>query len=61
MDGTTNNFTWSNEMTSSTECDTMWFDGFTYTSWLPYKYEQYHPKWHIKQGYKNQMKHMWEE
>jgi len=66
------NFTWTNS-TSTTDCANLTFtngtsDGsflpcyyFQYTSWLPYKYEEYAPKWHIEKGYKYQLKHMWEK
>ena len=65
MDGTMSNVTWWNTIattsdTNSVDYTTVWFDDFTFTSWLPYKYEQYTPKWHIDQGYKNQIKHMWD-
>jgi hypothetical protein len=75
MDETTNNFTWNNTTSSTngitvgdytTLCTPIttngtvnYFTNFQYSSWLPYIYDQYYPKWHIQKGYKNQIKHMW--
>jgi hypothetical protein len=59
MDETTSDFTWYNTATTTDE-NSQWIPTFQYTSWLPYKYEQYNPKWHIEQGYKYQLKHMWD-
>jgi len=58
MDETTNNFTWTNTI-SSTDVNTAYFSNFEYTSWQPYTYEKYHPEWHITQGYKIQIRTMW--
>ena len=65
------NITWTNT-TNTTDCANLiftsgtsdtniaWDYHFEYTSWLPYTYEQYDPKWHIEKGYKYQIKHMWD-
>ncbi len=71
MDEITNNITWSIDTAStadnitwintesSTDSDTIYFPTFEYRSWLPYRYEKYHPEWHIIQGYKFQINVMW--
>lgn len=37
-----------------------WFPYYTESTWLPYKEVKYIPKWHTTQGYKNQIKTMWD-
>jgi len=56
---TTGAYTWNNS-TASTEGITTWITDFEFTSWEPYLFEKYIPKWHIKKGYKYQIKHMWD-
>ena len=60
MDEITNNVTWWN--TTSTTCDNtgVWFPNYAESIWVPYTFEKYEPKWHIKKGYKYQIKHMWD-
>ena len=65
MDETMNNFTWDVSGTTSAS-DTMtfttddtWFPYWKESTWLPYDEEKYEPKWHISQGYRNQIKNMW--
>jgi hypothetical protein len=64
MDETTNNldtsgiYTW-NYATTNTDSVTTWIHDFEFTSWEPYLFEKYIPKWHIEKGYKYQIKHMW--
>ena len=48
----------TNAFTVST--DDLWFPYYELSTWLPYDAPQYKPKWHIKLGYKNQLKTMWE-
>ncbi len=60
MAGTTNNVTWWNATTTTGDCDTLWFPYYSEPDWEPYTVEKYEPKWHIKKGYKNQIKHMWD-
>ncbi len=59
MDEITNNATWW-DCTETNSDNIFTVSTFQYSSWLPYKYEQYDPKWHIEQGYKYQLKHMWD-
>ena len=65
MDETTSNFytdgtyTWDND-TTSTAAVTTWITNFEFTSWDPYLFKKYTPKWHIDKGYKYQIKHMWD-
>ena len=64
MDEITNNYTtWNNTSASDnitlTTSD-VWFPYYTESRWLPYKEVKYIPKWHITQGYKNQIKTMWD-
>ncbi len=59
MDETTNNVTWWNTITT-TGSDTVLFPYYAESDWTPYTIEKYKPKWHITQGYKNQIKHMWD-
>ena len=54
---TSDNFTFT---ASTLANDTIWFPYYDESTWLPYKYEPYVPKWHITQGYKNQIKTMWD-
>lgn len=37
----------------------VWFPYYMESTWLPYHYTPYKPEWHITQGYKNQIKNMW--
>lgn len=39
----------------------VWFPYYMESTWIPYCEEKYIPKWHITQGYKNQMKIMWND
>jgi len=56
----TNNFyTWDNATTTS-DGVTSYIADFQFTSWEPYLFEKYIPKWHIQKGYKKQIKHMWD-
>jgi len=65
MDETMSNFytdgtyTWDNN-TTSTSAVTTWITDFEFTSWDPYLFVKYTPKWHIDKGYKYQIKHMWD-
>jgi len=56
---TTGAYTWNNS-TASTDGITTWITDFEFTSWDPYLFEKYTPKWHIDKGYKYQIKHMWD-
>lgn len=65
MDETTSNttntelITWDYTATTS-DGVTTWINDFEFTSWEPYLFEKYAPKWHIQKGYKKQIKHMWD-
>ncbi len=65
MDETMNNletnglYTWDTA-TTSTDSVTTWITDFEFSSWEPYLFEKYIPKWHIEKGYKYQIKHMWD-
>ena len=56
---TTGAYTWNNN-TTSTDGVTTWITDFEFSSWDPYLFEKYTPEWHIKKGYKYQIKHMWD-
>ena len=73
MDGTTNNniMYWSGTTgtsgaltlsTNYSDCttDSFWFPVPADEDWMPYHFTQYEPKWHITQGYKNQIESMWD-
>ena len=53
--GSTNTYNLTTDGTSS-----VWFPYYQESIWLPYEEEKYTPKWHIAQGYKNQIKSMWD-
>ena len=44
----------------STDGTGVWFPYYDESTWLPYIETKYIPKWHIKEGYKNQIKSMWD-
>ena len=66
MDEITNNYTtWNTTSTSDNmiyQFDTSdgWFPYYQESTWLPYKDVKYIPRWHITQGYRNQIKTMWD-
>ena len=72
MDETMNNYstagTWDVTTTTSstntydltTDGAATWFPYYNESTWLPYDETDYIPKWHIAQGYKNQIKSMWD-
>ncbi len=65
MDEITNNYTlWNSTANTSgnytLSTNDMWFPNYTESTWVPYVDEKYEPKWHIKKGYKNQIKKMWD-
>jgi hypothetical protein len=60
MDETTNNVTWWNTTSTTSDNNSVWFPYYSEPVWEPYVIEKYEPKWHIKEGYKNQLKHMWD-
>jgi len=65
MDETTNNYTfWNSTATTSgnynLSVNDVWFPNYAESIWVPYVIEKYEPKWHIKKGYKYQLKHMWD-
>ena len=73
MDGTTNNniMYWSgttgssgaltlSASTSAFTTDSFWFPVPADEDWMPYHFKKYDPQWHITQGYKNQIKTMWD-
>jgi hypothetical protein len=60
-----NNFTFF-DTTSTTDCSTLnftaddtWFPYYLESTWIPYHETKYEPKWHVKEGYKNQISKMW--
>ena len=75
MDGTTNNnitwhtgtattaddtVSWWNSTITASDTNTVWFPFYMESTWVPYSFEKYIPKWHIQKGYFNQIKHMWD-
>ncbi len=73
MDETMNNYstagTWDVTTTTGStnmynlttnETGSIWFPYYQESIWLPYEEIKYTPKWHIIQGYKNQIKTMWD-
>ena len=60
MDETMNNFSWWNSTSSTSDGNTVWITMNGELEWIPYKIKKYKPKWHINQGYKNQIKKMWD-
>ncbi len=56
---TTATTTNTNQFTVST--DDFWFPYYMESTWLPYHEVKYKPEWHIKLGYKNQIKKMWDD
>ena len=57
---TTDFYTWDNVTTTSDGNTATWIHDFQFTSWEPYLFEKYIPKFHIQKGYKYQIKHMWD-
>lgn len=65
MDETMNDILFSNTSTTDSATltftsDNTWFPYYQESTWLPYSCEKYMPKWHITQGYKNQIESMWD-
>ncbi len=65
-----NNITWNTTASTSDNATltfstagtgNVWFPYYKESTWLPYDCENYCPKWHIRLGYKNQMRNMWNE
>ncbi len=54
---TCDNFTF----TGATDTSGVWFPYYQESTWMPYVETKYKPEWHIKQGYKYQIKHMWDD
>jgi len=55
--------TTSGDVTSTidlTNVNSVWFPHYMESTWLPYHYESYKPEFHIKKGYKVQLKTMWD-
>ncbi len=46
---------------STLDDSTVWFPYYMESTWLPYHEIKYKPEWHIKKGYKNQLKKMWDD
>lgn len=44
----------------STDTGGTWFPYYNESTWVPYVETDYIPKWHIAQGYKIQIKSMWD-
>jgi len=42
------------------DSNNVWFPHYMESTWLPYHYTSYKPEFHIKLGYKNQLKTMWD-
>jgi len=42
------------------DTNSMWFPHYMESTWLPYHIEEYKPEFHIKKGYKIQLKTMWD-
>ena len=59
-DITTTTGTTNNVYNFSTDGGGAWFPYYLESTWLPYDETNYTPKWHIAQGYKNQIKSMWD-
>ena len=66
-DNTWNINTWNTATTTTggtndtftVSTDSMWYPYYMESTWLPYCEVEYKPQWHIKLGYKNQIKTMW--
>jgi len=55
--------TTSGDVTSTinlNDTNNTWFPHYMESTWMPYHYESYKPEFHIKLGYKNQLKTMWD-
>lgn len=50
----------TNTYNLTTDGTAVWFPYYYESTWLPCTETNYIPKWHITQGYKNQIKSMWD-
>ena len=63
LNGTTLTASTSGDVTSTidlTDVNSVWFPHYMESTWLPYHIIPYKPEFHIKKGYKIQLKSMWD-